>query len=400
MDDLRKDFKNWLLTVKKYKETTADRYIGRISSIYKKNFAINKLYMERDDWRILSENILSLLSKYYELSIKDYYVDRVTIIYALEYFDKISDFLYSANPAISDDIAKIYLFDGRDDYFFTSTSVKTLSIYLYFINLYLYESTYQPVSEHIFPPVPLEVIAKLSELPKAIPAIDNKKLAVHIVYDKKDIQNTKTLLSTYCDFLYAIYKPQYDYKNNSILQTINKNNPNKTINDNFIETRPITGEQARQVKPNLKVKRETEFGYVYTLQDLAAIFCIDYKTTINLINRFGAEHTIITTINHYYSNTAANDCLKAYHHYKDKKETDKYPSVDYTLEGKEQWCTRNEAIKLLRIGKHAFYHYIFKKCLYIDYAEKAPKYYIPEMKYLVNTPNIKRVGNRKKYNIQ
>lgn len=54
MADLRKDFKNWLLTVKKYKETTADRYIGRISSVYKKNFAINKHSMERDDWRILS----------------------------------------------------------------------------------------------------------------------------------------------------------------------------------------------------------------------------------------------------------------------------------------------------------------------------------------------------------
>lgn len=141
--------------------------------------------MERNDWHSLSENILSLLNKYYELSNKDYYVDRVTIIYALEYFNKISDFLYSGNPAISDDIAKIYLFDGRDDYFFTSTSVKTLSIYLYFINLYLYESTYQPVSEHIFPSVPLEVITKLSELPKAIPATDSKKLAVHIVYDKK-----------------------------------------------------------------------------------------------------------------------------------------------------------------------------------------------------------------------
>ena len=130
MADLRKDFKNWLLTVKKYKETTADRYIGRISSVYKKNFAINKQSMERNDWHSLSENILSLLNKYYELSNKDYYVDRVTIIYALEYFNKISDFLYSGNPAISDDIAKIYLFDGRDDYFFTSTSVKTLSIYL------------------------------------------------------------------------------------------------------------------------------------------------------------------------------------------------------------------------------------------------------------------------------
>ena len=26
MADLKRDFKNWLLTVKKYKETTADRY--------------------------------------------------------------------------------------------------------------------------------------------------------------------------------------------------------------------------------------------------------------------------------------------------------------------------------------------------------------------------------------
>lgn len=103
-------------------------------------------------------------------------------------------------------------------------------------------------------------------------------------------------------FIMSNYKPQYDYKNNRILQTIDKNNPNKTINDNFIETRPITGEQARQVRPNLKVKRDTELGYVYTIQYLADIFCIDYKTTINLINRFGAEHAIITTLNHYYSN--------------------------------------------------------------------------------------------------
>lgn len=132
MADLRKDFKNWLLTVKKYKETTADRYIGRISSVYKKNFAINKHSMERDDWRILSENILLLLSKYYELSNKDYYVDRVTIIYALEYFNKISDFLYSANPAISDDIAKyIYLMVGMIT--FLSQRLLKPSLYIFIL---------------------------------------------------------------------------------------------------------------------------------------------------------------------------------------------------------------------------------------------------------------------------
>ena len=52
-------------------------------------------------------------------------------------------------------------------------------------------------------------------------------------------------------------------------------------------------------------------------------------------------------------------------------------------------------MKLLGIKKLAFYTHVANKCLYIDYAQGAPRYYLPELKYFGNTPKIKRIKNRK-----
>ncbi|MBO5039029.1 MAG: hypothetical protein J6C85_06225 [Alphaproteobacteria bacterium] len=226
---------------------------------------------------------------------------------------------------------------------------------------------------------------------------DLKRIAVHIVYNNKGVQDRKTALTKYCNFLYATYKTaNYDCKTNNTIAYVQGLNPNKTINGNFKQKYPITGKQARQVKPDLKVRRDTELGYVYTLRDLADIFNIDFYTAMDLMSRFGKEYNIKTVVRDYYSADATNECLKAYHHYKDKEKSAKYKSVDYNKKGYEQWVTREYIIKKLGIKKAAFYSRIKSYCLYIDYAEHAPKYYLPEVKYLKQAPKSIMTSKRKK----
>lgn len=384
MADIKENFKKWLV-YQDNKAGTITSYLSRLQKISDK------------DWDNLTSNIIPFLVKYYELANKGYYLDRVTFLHALEYFNRISDSIYK-NTNISAELdVKLYIFDGKNNYFICDTSLKFLYDDLLLINRYLYESndTFDGKYNSSIDPVKLSIlILELKEKYRK----DIQRIAVHIAYNNKGAQDKKTALTKYCDFLYATYKTaNYDCKTNNVIAYIQNLNPNQTINNNFIETRPITGKYARQVKPNLQVNRDTEIGYVYTLRDLAAIFEIDYYTAMNLINRFGKKYTIKTVLYEYYSADATNRCLNEYHHYKDKIVADIYSAVDYSLTGIEQWCTRNEAMKHLGIGKHAFYHYISKKCLYIDYAEKAPKYYIPEIKYLRTSANIRRVRNRKPY---
>ena len=384
MSDLKQKFRDWLIQ-QGNKSGTITSYLSRLQKISDK------------DWDNLTSNIIPFLVKYYELANKEYYLDRVTILHALEYFSKISDNIYKNTNISTEFDVKLYIFDGKNDYFICDTTLKVLYDDLLLINRYLYESndTFENKYNSSIDPVNLSML--IVDLKENCP-VELQKLAIHIVYNKKQINDTKTALNKYCNFLYATYKTaNYDCKTNNLITYIQILNPNKTINNNFIETRPITGKYARQVKPNLQVTRETEFGYVYTLRDLAAIFDIDYYTAMNLINRFEKEYRIKTVLHDYYSSDATNRCLNKYHHYKDKNITDIYSAVDYSLTGVEQWCTRNEAMKHLGIGKHAFYHYISKKCLYIDYAEKAPKYYIPEINYLATSANVRRVRNRKSY---
>lgn len=381
MADLKDNFREWLIQ-QGVKPGTITSYLSRLQKISHQN------------WDMLTINIIPLLVQYYELANKEYYLDRVTILQALEYFNTISDNIYKTTKS---DI-KLSLFDGQKDYFICDTDLKSLYDDVWLINRYLYESNDTLESKHNSN----IDLAKLSILMLEIKENyheDLKRIAVHIVYNNKGVQDRKTALTKYCNFLYATYKKaDYNCKTNVTLSEVQNKNPNKTINGNFKQKYPITGKHARQVEPNLKVRRDTELGYVYTLRDLADIFNIDFYTAMDLMSRFGKEYGIKTVVRDYYSADATNKCLKAYHHYKDKETSAKYKSVNYNKKGYQQWVTREYIINELGIKKAAFYSRIKDYCLYIDYAKHAPKYYLPELEYLKQVSKSIRIYKKVKYN--
>lgn len=384
MADLKENFKKWLFQ-QGTKPGTITSYLSRLQKIADK------------DWNNLTSNIIPFLVKYYELANKEYYLDRVTILQALEYFNTISDNIYKNTNVTTESDIKLSLFDGEKDYFVCNTDLNALYDDLWLINRYLYESNDTLENKHNSNIDPAKLSILMLEIKENYHK-DLKRTAVHIIYNNKGVQDKKAALTKYCNFLYATDKnTNYNCKTNNTIAYIQSLNPNKTIKKNFKQKYPITGKRARQVRPDLKVKRETELGYVYSLQDLAAIFNVDFDTAIDLMSRFGDEYRIKTALRDYYSADATNECLKAYHHYKDKEKSAKYKSVDYNKKGYEQWVTREYIIKKLGIKKAAFYSRIKSYCLYIDYAKHAPKYYLPEVEYLKNMPKIIRIRKNKKY---
>lgn len=100
MADLKDNFREWLIQ-QGAKPGTITSYLSRLQKISHQN------------WDMLTINIIPLLVQYYELANKEYYLDRVTILQALEYFNTISDNIYKTTKS---DI-KLSLFDGQKDYF-------------------------------------------------------------------------------------------------------------------------------------------------------------------------------------------------------------------------------------------------------------------------------------------
>lgn len=87
MIDLEENFRKWLS--EKHKSSTVNAYIRRIIAVYKKNFVQENFHFSNNYLGILTENLMPLLVKSYEFSNKEYYIDRVTIWHALDYFSRI-----------------------------------------------------------------------------------------------------------------------------------------------------------------------------------------------------------------------------------------------------------------------------------------------------------------------
>ena len=120
MADLKDNFREWLIQ-QGTKPGTITSYLSRLQKISHQN------------WDMLTINIIPLLVRYYELANKEYYLDRVTILQALEYFNTISDNIYETTKS---DI-KLSLFDGQKDYFICDTDLKSLYDDLWLINRHL-----------------------------------------------------------------------------------------------------------------------------------------------------------------------------------------------------------------------------------------------------------------------
>ena len=111
--DIKNKFRNWLVE-QDLKPGTINSYLSRLKKISNNN------------WDMLTINIIPLLVKYYELSNKEYYIDRVTILNAVEYLKKISDYIYSNTNISVETNVKLYLFDGERDYFIGYSDLKVL----------------------------------------------------------------------------------------------------------------------------------------------------------------------------------------------------------------------------------------------------------------------------------
>ena len=384
--NLKEEFKKWL-EQQNYKPSVVRDYIYHIQHM------VNDL--AKSDWKDFSDNVvIPLLATFYEIANKEYYLDRVTAWYALDYFDKISQNMH--NLGIYEPKTTLQLFDGTEksrDFYSHEINFIELSNHLKCLTKNMYD--YQVDYSHDF-----YDYALIQDFEKHS-IVQLKDSSIHITYDIKGNSQRKTALNRYCDFLYQETKNfNYLYPSNVLINLIQNKNPNKTIDGCFSETRPITGFSARQVKPNIKVRREVDGEYVYSTADVAEIFNIDFDTASDLMNRFGSTFKIQTVLRSYYSAKATNVCLRRYHHYKNKKASEKYPNVNYNHSGYKWWCNRKEALDILGIKKAAFYSRIAKKNLYTDYAKGAPKYYIPELEYLRDTLRIKRIRNRKIYNKQ
>ena len=382
--NLKEEFKKWL-EQQNYKPSVVRDYIYHIQHM------VNDL--AKSDWKDFSDNVvIPLLATFYEIANKEYYLDRVTAWYALDYFDKISQNMH--NLGIYEPKTTLSIFDGKKYYYVCDITISKLNNILKNITYELYDYKIDVAYNSNI----LRMIQQ--EFSKFSPSL-RKNLAIHITYDIKGNSQRKTALNRYCDFLYQETKNlNYLYSSNVLINQVQNKNPNNTIDGCFNETRPITGFSARQVEPNIKVRRDVDGEYVYSTADLAEIFNIDFDTASNLMNRFGSTFKIQTVLRSYYSAKATNVCLRRYHHYKNKKASEKYLNVNYNHSGYKWWCNRKEALDILGIKKAAFYSRIAKKNLCIDYAKKAPKYYIPELLYIRNTPEIRRIINRKIYNKQ
>lgn len=388
MSDIKSGFREWLQ--ERFSKSTAYSYYGLVQKIFDKNFGDNK------DWQQYSQYIMPLLVRYFEFANREYYLDRVTIWYALDYFKKIDDYIQSGHLKSTKHDVYIYIFDGDKNYFVCSTGMNELYDNIAFIQRYLFESTDNlPYNSENVSVDAAKLVILLSNIKETTKLNDLKNAAIRIVYNNENNSAEKTALSRYSDFLYALTtNPAFDYKANPFVYMATTKSPKNYVSG-FIEIEPITGEHARSIRPNPEAKRHTDVGYVYSTNDLANIFNVDFNTASNLMTKFGTENKITTTSNGYYNADITHKILKAHHHYKDKQSDEIHSDVDYTKTGYEQWKTRKEAMKLLGIKKLAFYTHIANKCLYIDYAQGAPRYYLPELKYFGNTPKIKRIKNRK-----
>ena len=388
MSDIKSDFREWLQ--ERFSKSTAYSYYGLVQKIFDKNFGDNK------DWQQYSQYIMPLLVRYFEFANREYYLDRVTIWYALDYFKKIDDYIQSGHLKSTKPDVDIYIFDGDKNYFVCSTGMNELYDNIAFIQRYLFESTDNlPYNSENVSVDAAKLVILLLNIKGTTKLDDLKNAAIRIVYNNENNSAEKTALSRYSDFLYALTtNPAFDYKANPFVYMATTKSPKNYVSG-FIEIEPITGQHARSIRPNPEAKRHTDVGYVYSTNDLANIFNVDFNTASNLMTKFGTENKITTTSNGYYNADITHKILKAHHHYKDKQSDEIHSDVDYTKTGYEQWKTRKEAMKLLGIKKLAFYTHIANKCLYIDYAQGAPRYYLPELKYFGNTPKIKRIKNRK-----
>ncbi len=415
-NNIKAEFKQWLH--KNFSKSTAYSYYALVQKIFDKNFGISQ------DWQRYSNDIIPLLARYFEFANREYYLDRMTIWYALDYFDKILKFIYpnQNKPYKNEPDVKISLYDGKNDYPVADTSFYDINSYIKFLANHIFKQSHKLNTESINTLKTLVLIPNISE---KIKPIDIKDVAIHIDYKESSYSAKKNALSQYCNFLYSMTaNSAFDYKSNPIVKLATTNNPNNMIGGNYHISQPITGKQPLQIIFENNTCREylhddiddekddnskeyiPDFSLI--ISDLVDILHIDRKSIVKhfvdkeVIKNMRPNAEKIekiygiakdkTVLRSYFSLSSTNKFLKEHHHsvYKNG-----FP-VNYDNEGYDYWILQSEAIRELDISRNAFGDLITKNnCSYIDYIKGYPRYYDEDIQYLKTTRLIIEAQRRK-----
>lgn len=416
MSDIKSDFREWLQ--ERFSKSTAYSYYGLVQKIFDKNFGDNK------DWQQYSQYIMPLLVRYFEFANREYYLDRVTIWYALDYFKKIDDYIQSGHLKSTKPDVDIYIFDGDKNYFICSTGITELYDNVAFIQRYLFESTDNlPYNSENVSADAAKLVILLLNIKGTTKLDDLKNAAIRIVYNNENNSAEKTALSRYSDFLYALTtNPAFDYKANPFVYMATNENPNNMIGGNYYITQPISGKQPLQIK--IKDTNRVYYhddndipDFILIESDMVDILHIDRKSVVkhfvgnNTIKNMkpGAEKNEKiygiakekTVLRDYFSIYSTNKFLEEHHHSVYKKN---YP-VNYNREGYDYWILQSEAIRELAISRNAFHNLVTKNnCSYLDYIKEYKegkknkdykRYYSEDIKYLKTSHLIVSARRRK-----
>lgn len=381
MDDLKIGFKKWLQ--ENFSKSTAYASFSLVQKIFDKNFE------NSENWKEQSEIVMPLLARYFEFANREYYLDRVTVWYALDYFDELTEFIYPKNLSNYEPLVSLYLYDGKKDYFICKVPLYRLSDHLKYLSARVYE---YDISSNLDDREPFDILLPLPEIYDNIEPLDVKDAAIHIVYENTNNSAEKAALTRYCDFLYfTTHSLAFDYKNNPTVNMVANKNPRK--HPNYVEDIPITGEHAQQIKYYYNPSRSAEIlDCVLTIDDLKKIFKVGAERAKCLINEISKKCSK-TVIDTYYSISCANICLKKHHKIAEKL----HDGVDYKLEGYDYWITRKEATEILDISHNCFENCVStSNCTHIDYSNLYIRYYKKDVEYLAAQDDIIVPRRRKK----
>ena len=417
MNSIETDFREWLQE-QRYSQSTIKQYLFQIDKICSDCY-------ESKEWYRFSEDASYLLAKYTEYANREYYLDVVTIRYALDYFDdfrekvKISAIIKSKEQQE----IKLFLYFDKQHLNIATIRFDELYDYLSILNTVLYERPETKTSLN------LQQIENFTHSVKQLLhqhlIKDSRKIAVYIKYPKKNA-TTKLALSKYCSFIQA-KQPNNKYFAMlvPVITNIKTKNPSKTVNGHYKIVQQISGSKPLVIEAD-NARDRLDINYTITKQDLVVIFDLDFGTVNKLLNKlalptnktakyndedyeYGAQiaknitrqDVIIeyeTELRTYYNADNINEYL-AKHHY-----CHHYKEVDYSKEGYKYWCNRKKAIEMVGVGKTAFFEHIWgipkkdKEILsvsYINYTDYKTRYYVPEMKFLKTHPIFKRIVYKK-----
>lgn len=276
MSDIKSDFREWLQK-QKYLPKTIKQYTYNIDKL------CSDLY-ESKDWNRFSEDALYFLAKYSEYANREYYLDIITIRYALDYFrDFWKDIKYSnVMQSNKKQSIQLYLYINKRNYVLERVSFEELYGYLSVLNSVLYGRLDEKKllsSQQV-----KDFKDKLEHMLKQLSVKDRKMIAIHIKYEKIN-SYSKLSLSKYCLFLQKSYPTNiYFAMIPSIVHKIKTKNPNKTVNGHYKIVQQITGCQPLKIEATNEQER-LDINFTLTKTDLSKIFNLHLATVDKILKR-------------------------------------------------------------------------------------------------------------------